>query len=106
MMPIRLRASMACSTSGGSEMFSMMNFGIAMPCDAISSSDSILASRSPSSLWRAARSSMGMPELPSSVPSFPTISCRRYSSTSSVRNCGSVPASSFSSLAGSVTRAA
>ena len=47
-----------------------------------------------------------MPPDARAVPSRLTIICRRYSCTSSVRNCGSVPTSSRSSLVASMTRAA
>ncbi len=104
-MPIRDRVSMACSTSGGSEMFSMTNVGTAMPTG-LSSSVSTAASRVPIAFCCVARSSIGTPEVASALDSRPTINCRRYSCTSSVRNCGSVPASSRSSAAASTTRAA
>jgi hypothetical protein len=45
-MPISVRLSRASSTSGGSEMFSMMNRGISMPTPA-RSAVSTWASRSP-----------------------------------------------------------
>ena len=104
-MPIWVRRSSAASTSGGTEMFSMMNLGISMPTLA-RSSDSAPASRSPMVSWCAARSSIGTCAVASALPSRLTIIWRRYSSTSSVRNCGSVPTSSRSSLAASTTRAA
>ncbi len=103
--PMLVRLSSACSTSGGTDTFSMTNLGIAIPTSA-SSSVSTAASRRPIASWCAARSSSGTPAVASAPPSRPTISCRRYSCTSSVRNCGSVPTSSRSSCAGSTTRAA
>ncbi len=104
-MPIWLRLSIAASTSGGSEMFSMTNFGIVMPTEA-SSALSAPASLSPICPCWVARSSIGTPAVASAVPSLPTMIWRRYSETSSVRNCGSVPASSLSSATGSTTRMA
>ena len=103
-MPIEVRLSSIASTSGGTEMFSMMNFAMWMPTS-LRSSDSTPASCTPIRSWCAARSSMGTCAVARALPSRPTIIWRRYSCTSSVRNCGSVPTSSLSSLGGSTTRA-
>ena len=102
-MPIEVRLSSIASTSGGTEMFSMMNFAMWMPYS-LRSSESTPASCMPIRSWCAARSSIGIRAVARALPSRPTIICRRYSDTSSVRNCGSVPTSSLSSFGASTTR--
>ncbi len=104
-MPIEVRLSSASSTSGGSEMFSMTNFGTAMPRSVDSSSVSRAASWSPRSPWCAATSMTGMPDDERTLAKWLTTFWRRYSCTSSVRNWGSVPTSSRSSSRGSETLA-
>ena len=83
----------------------MMNRGMATPIDA-NSALSAWASRSPSACWFAAMSSTDIPELASAGARWLTIRCRKCSATSSVRNCGSVPTSSWRSSGGSTTRSA
>ncbi len=75
-IPILARVSMASSTSGGSEMFSMMNVGTAIPTG-FSSWVSTPASLVPMDSCWVARSSIGTPEVASALPSLPTISWRR-----------------------------
>ena len=94
--------SSAAETSGGSEMFWMMNLGIATPMSA-KAVVNVPASVSEIFCWLAARSSIGTPEVASAVPTSLTIFSRRKSWTSSVVKLGSVPTSWRSSAAGSVT---
>lgn len=100
--PTDVRLSIATSTSGGSETFSMMNRGTVRPRCLMSSLING-ASVSAISFWWAARSRTAMPDPARAVATRETTDCRMNSATSSVLNSGSVPTSSRSSMAASST---